>query len=70
MKTTVFVRINRYKEVENTINEIKAKMQEARDIISKINQFKVEEENELNVWSDDIQKIEDQIKLIEEAMVR
>ena len=65
-----FVRINRYKEVENTINEIKAKMQEARDIIGKINQFKVEEENELNVWSDDIQKIEDQIRLIEEAMVR
>jgi uncharacterized protein YajQ (UPF0234 family) len=70
MKTMVFVRINRYKEVENTINEIKKKMQEARDIIGKINQFKVEEENELNVWSDDIQKIEDQIKLIEEAMVR
>ena len=70
MKTTVFVRINRYKEVENTINEIKANMQEARDIIGKINQFKVEEENELNIWSNDIQKIDDQIKLIEEAMVK
>ena len=70
MKTTIFVRINRYKEVESTINEIKAKMQEARDVIGKINQFKAEEENELSVWSDDIQKIEDQIKMIEEAMVR
>ena len=42
MRTTVFVKINRYKEVENTINQIKNKMQEARDIIAKISQFKAE----------------------------
>ena len=70
MRTTVFVRINRYKEVETIINQIKGKMQEARDIISKISQFKAEEENELNVWSDDIQKIEQQIEFVEKAMVR
>ena len=70
MRTTVFVRINRYKEVETIINQIKGKIQEARDIISKISQFKAEEENELNVWSDDIQKIEQQIEFVEKAMVR
>lgn len=70
MRTTVFVRINRYKEVESIINQIKTKMQEAKDIISKISQFKTEEENELSVWSDDIQKIEQQIEVVEKAMVR
>ena len=70
MKAPVFVKVERYREVEETLAQIKAKIAEARDTLSKLSQIKAEEEHEMQTWNDDINQIEDKITTIEHSMAR
>lgn len=70
MKAPVFVKVERYREVEETLAQIKAKIAEARDALSKLSQIKAEEEHELQKWNDDINQIEDKVTTIEHSMAR
>ncbi len=70
MKAPVFVKIERYREVEETLAQIKAKIAEARDILGKLSQIKAEEEHELQTWHDDVNQIEEKVTTIEQSMSR
>ncbi len=70
MKAPVFVKVERYREVEETLAQIKAKIAEARDTISKLSQIKAEEDHEMQTWNDDIAQIEGKIITIEHSMAR
>ncbi len=70
MRAPVFVKVERYREVEETLAQIKAKIAEARDVLSKLSQIKTEEEHELRTWHDDVNQIEEKITTIEHSMAR
>ncbi len=70
MKAPVFVKIERYREVEETLTQIKAKIAEARDTLSKLSQIKAEEEHEMQTWNNDIDQIENKVTTIEHSMAR
>jgi len=70
MKAPVFVKIGKYKEVEEMITQIKTKVEDARAILNKLNQMKSEEEHELHDWSEDLKQIEEKISALEHSMTR
>jgi len=70
MKAPIFVKIGRYKEVEDMVSQIKAKVEEARGILNKLGQFKAEEENELHAWQEDLRQIEEKIGTLEQSITR
>lgn len=70
MQAPVFVKIDKYREVEDTLQQIKAKIEEAKDIIDKINGMKTEEEQELHTWREDIKQMEEKIATVEHSMQR
>ena len=70
MKAPLFVKIDKYREVEDTISQIKAKIEEAKAILAQLGQIKAEEEHELQSWSDEVQKIEEKVSSVEQSMQR
>jgi len=70
MRAPVFVKIDKYKEVEDTIRQIKAKIEEAKGIMNKISSMKTEEEQELHTWHEDIKQMEEKISTVEHSMTR
>lgn len=70
MKAPVFVKIDRYREVEETIRQIKAKIEEAMETIRRIQEMKAEEEHEIAAWTEEIRKVNEKIEMTEEALTR
>ena len=70
MNAPVFVKIEKYKEVEETIRHIKSSIQEAKEMVHRISEMKSEEEQELHMWNEDLKQMEEKISTVEHAMLR
>ena len=70
MKAPIYVKIEKYGEIEDTLRQIKTKIQEAKDILNKISEMKAEEEQELRLWNEDIKAMEEKIDSVEHVIVR
>lgn len=64
----VFVKIEEYKDVLDTVNLIKSKMMEARNILSEIESIKQEEDAEVQQWTENIEELEGKISQIDKAL--
>ena len=68
MKAPVYVKVEKYKEVESTISQIKAKIEEAKGILNKRQEIKADEEHELQSWHDEVKQVEEKITAVENSM--
>lgn len=66
--TPVFVKIEEYKDVLDIIDVIKAKIQDAKDTLTEINQLKEEEDHELSAWAGNIDQISGKVADIDKAI--
>lgn len=64
----LFVKIDRYKEVMSTLNELKAKLKNATDILAELDKIKEDEEKELASWHDDLESIKEKLMAIDRAL--
>lgn len=64
----VYVRVNEYKDILEIVNLIKEKLKEARVTLSKINNLKNEEDNELSLWNAEIDEIEKKVEFIDKTL--
>ena len=64
----LFVQIDKYKDVVNTIQAIKAKMQDLEELISNLENIKVEEDKKLESWKRDVQNIKEKILSIDKDL--
>ncbi len=67
-KGPVFIKIDEYKEIIDTISLIKAKINESKNLIKQINDLKNEEDNELEVWSNELDEIERKIHYVDKTL--
>ena len=58
----VFVKIDEYKNVIDTMGLIRAKIEQAKDTLAKINQLKNEEDAELELWHNSLEEVERKIE--------
>ena len=68
MEARVFVKINEYKDVLDSIGLIKEKLQEAKDLLANITELKNKEDQELSDWNSKISDVEGKIEKIDSAL--
>jgi len=64
----VYVKIDEYKDVLDLIKMIKNKLAEAKELLSRINELKNEEDAELELWHSGIEEIERKIEFVDKAL--
>ena len=57
----LFVKIEKYRDVVETLKKLKGRLNEADTILSKLNRLKEEEDKELAMWQSDLEKIRNQL---------
>jgi hypothetical protein len=64
----LFVKVEKYKEVMNTINHLKEKLKDTTAILNELNRIKDEEEHEINSWQKDLDEIKEKLMTIDQAL--
>ncbi|MBI2137983.1 hypothetical protein HYU13_00185 [Candidatus Woesearchaeota archaeon] len=70
MDDGIFVKIDEYRNVLDTIRAVKSKIQDAKDNIQKIKNLKDKEDAELATWSAKLSAIEDKIGQMDNSLVK
>ena len=64
----MFVKIEKYKEVVSTLDEIKNKLKDANDILVELNKIKEQEDHEISSWHSDLEAIKSKLLAIDKAL--
>ena len=64
----VFIKIGEYNKILETVSLVKGKLDEARDILKRISELKIEEYNQLGKWDSNLEEIEKKIASVDEAL--
>ncbi len=65
---TLFVKVEKYKDVLAKMNEVKAKVGESEVILQKLHGLRVEEEKELKIWQNDLNRVKDTLIAIDKTL--
>lgn len=68
MKSSVFVRMDRYREIYDVIRQIRTKLDDAKQVLSKIKDLKGQEDSELESWENELATVEKKLSEISGAM--
>ncbi len=64
----VFIKIGEYNKILETVRLVKDKLDEARDILKRISELKIEEYNQLGKWDSNLEEIEKKIASVDKAL--
>jgi hypothetical protein len=64
----VFIKIEDYKKIISTVNLLKTKLEEAKEILKSISELKIQEYNQLSKWDSNLEEIEKRIKLVDQEL--
>lgn len=64
----VFIKIEEYNKILETVRLVKDKLDEARDILKRISELKIEEYNQLGKWDSNLEEIEKKIASVDKAL--
>ena len=65
----IFVKVDDYKDVLETMSHIKARLSDAKETLAKITELKTEEDQELQMWDNDFLEIERKLDNLEKELV-
>ena len=57
----LFVKVEKYRDVVETLKKLKARLSDADTILSKLGQLREEEDRELAAWQSDLERIRSQL---------
>lgn len=69
-ETPIFVKVDRYEDVLDTMNTIKAKVNDIKVTLGKINELKNNEDAELESWQTTVEDIEKKILYADGVLFR
>lgn len=64
----VFVKINKYKAVKTSLNDVKNLLKGAERAIEKLEEIKREEDEELSIWHQNLEEIKERLVIIDEKL--
>ncbi|MBI2133160.1 hypothetical protein HYU11_00600 [Candidatus Woesearchaeota archaeon] len=64
----VYIKVDRYKKIGGVIERIKVSLDEAKVVIARLDELKVEEEKELQQWKAELEKISSKVAYIEDSL--
>ena len=68
MAAPVYVKIEKYREISSTLNEIRGKLGEAREVLAKIKSLKDEEEKELAEWEHELGMVQEKLAFADSVL--
>ena len=68
MQKRIFVKIDEYKEVVETLNTAKSKLEELKSIVGQIETIKDQEDSELNMWKEKLEEIEEKVQFMDATL--
>ncbi len=69
-KMPVFVKLDEYKEVVEVLQETKEKLARARELLSKIEELKRQEDSELESWNTELSEAEERIEDVDKILLK
>lgn len=66
---SVFIKLNEYKDSLSLFEQLKSKIEEAKETINKIESLKEEENTEIDLWNNSINEIEKKVNHIDSLMI-
>ncbi|MBI3036380.1 hypothetical protein HYY73_01300 [Candidatus Woesearchaeota archaeon] len=68
MKSSVFIRIDRYKELSEVIRQIMSKLEDAKQALKKAKDLKSQEDAELENWQTELKSTEQKLEELSRAI--
>ena len=68
MKSSVFVRLDKYRELYDLLGQIRTKLGDAKQILKKVKELKSQEDSELESWQNELASVEQKLSEIHDAM--
>jgi len=66
--TSIFVKIEDYKDVLDAVNLLKGKLNQAKELLEEIHHLKSEEDAELEQWSNNLAEVERKIEFVDQTL--
>jgi len=64
----LFIKVDKYKEVVDTLSTIKVKLADAGHILNELTRLKEEEDRELAAWHSDLSAIKEKLMLVDQKL--
>lgn len=64
----LFIKVEKYKEVMETLSGLKNKLNEAGDILRELSRIKSEEDQELSAWQQDLENVKEKLLAVEKGL--
>jgi hypothetical protein len=64
----LFVKIEKYRDVVKTLKQLRNHLNQADDILAKLNRLKAQEDRELSAWSSDLEKIRNRLLDVDQKL--
>jgi uncharacterized NAD(P)/FAD-binding protein YdhS len=64
----VFVKVDEYNNVLGVIRGIRKKVEEAKETLAKIHEYKNEEDHQVEVWNNNLAELEKKVEFIEHSL--
>ncbi len=68
MDQQVFVKVEKYKEISEMITEIRSKLNQAKEVVDKIEQIRTEEDTQVASWKEELASAESRIQSVEATL--
>lgn len=70
MKSQVFVKIDRYREIYGIVKQLRSKLEDAQLALKRIKELKDQEDSELASWQNELATVEQKLTTISEAIAK
>ena len=65
---TLFIKVDKYKSVMRSLEDIKSKLNEVEKVLDKLNEIKKEEDDELTKWHSDLSYLKERLNKIDQTL--
>ena len=65
---SVFIKIDKYKDANEIVKIIRARIAEGRNILGRINELKNREDQELDQWNAELSDVEKKVEMIDSIL--
>lgn len=65
----VFVKLDEYKDLTDIVNLARDKLQQAKSVLSRINQLKDQEDAEFEAWKNELAEMEEKLNDIDKRLM-
>lgn len=68
MKSSVFVKIDRYMELSDMLRQISTKLEDAKQVLKRIKDLKSQEDSEIESWHTELDNVEQRLSEISQSI--